>query len=132
MSELFSEKELTEKCEEVFDLLGLTKTEVSDMLDVSDVAVHYMINEPEKGMSGLRKRFLDRFGGIEVKGKGYVADDSGAYLTPQQVCDEFGLPWDAVDEAIEEGELEMTDDLLVPYASALGFALRYEHEEGDE
>lgn len=139
MTDVLTKEEITKKCREVFDKLGLTKKEVGEAMGCSDVAVGYMIDRPDRGMSDLRRRFLARFADVEVQGPGFVASDEPR-LTPGQVCEEFGLPPDVVSEAINDGELpttmtEPTDEKgvgYVLYSDAQGFALNYEPNGDDE
>ena len=127
---MIEEDDLRAKCREVFHRLGLSKTEVSRILDVSDVAVHYMMNR-KKGMSTLRKRFLDTFADMDVSGPGYLTTQEST-LTPGEIVEKLNVPMGAVDEALESGDLPAVNAHGgIPFPEAKGFAIRYHAEEDD-
>lgn len=85
MKHLFSNAELTEICAHVFEEQDLSQTEVSIRMGVSQTAVSYMINDPGKSMSDLRKRFLRQVADIEIEGPGYFIDDSESSVSLDEV-----------------------------------------------
>lgn len=117
MERLKSKTELAEMCQHVFDQAGLSKMEVSEVMGVSDVAVHYMVNDPEKGMADLRKRFLRRFANLHVEGQGYLVEGTGT-VTKKEAVEAFDDLTETELEALMEDEaVETTEDGRIIHAS---------------
>lgn len=116
MQRLHTKRELTQKCREVFDRAGLSKMDVSRVMNVSDPAVHYMINDPERGMADLRQRFLETFANLNVEGPGFLVEGTGT-IPPQQATDLFPVSDVVLEALVEDGKVEATEEGRVIYAS---------------
>lgn len=130
MQTLYSESDLQEMCAEVFEQASLTKTQVSEAMNVSNAAVHYMIKQPEKSMSTLRTRFLREVAGMTVEGPGYYVDGDGK-ITLDEATEVFDLTTEEVTALIEDDKVETDEDGGIVYASLYAFllTLREEQEE---
>lgn len=119
--ELVDQDILTDLCREVYEDAGLSKTEIAEVMDVSDVAVHYMIEAPERSMIDLRTRFLESVGGYTVRGPGFVVEGEGT-LPQGEVQDRLNLEDDLMDQLVQDQVLTTNDEGEVLYASFYRYA----------
>jgi hypothetical protein len=130
MQYLHTEADLAKMCAEVFEQAGLTKSQVSEAMGVSNPAVYYMINAPDKSMSKLRKRFLREVAGMTVEGPAYYVDGDGT-VTVDEAQTVLPGTADEIQALIDEGRVEVNDNDKIIYASLYAALLTDEAAEDD-